>query len=351
MSHSQQANDNQNPPAWVNRIQSMEQFKREMAAFLRRGDMNPLAEDDEEHEDRNSINQDVPKTNQEMQDCALQVHDALVDYSEMIDSETSYQITRLKNLTDMERNLLAWKILKSTIDAHEGRLHFGPWNSDRGTPFGARFAAHPEGELRSKEANKKVNNKEKETHKFYTAKRLTKRSSSHGSSGRASKRRRLRSYWKKDAKSGRYYHVHLDGTVSWEKPNDRQLKCTTLDPCAPTWIVPGPPASPPSLDVAPHRCAGLDVAKVDAGHLGFRPWTTGNMEWCRDNHHFEELKDEFDAWPPPSASGMLSDGPPALTNRSRFLWCRAPAAHPEPPRGSHRYGTLTEAIRLSSSRT
>ncbi|KAK0655484.1 hypothetical protein B0T16DRAFT_451155 [Cercophora newfieldiana] len=35
------------------------------------------------------------------------------------------------------------------------------------------------------------------------------------SSGRANKRRRLRSFWKRDPKSGRQYHVHSDGTVSW----------------------------------------------------------------------------------------------------------------------------------------
>ncbi len=36
--------------------------------------------------------------------------------------------------------------------------------------------------------------------------------SSHGSSGHVSKHK---SYWKKDARSGRYYHKHSDGTVSW----------------------------------------------------------------------------------------------------------------------------------------
>ncbi|KAI0407485.1 hypothetical protein F4802DRAFT_24291 [Xylaria palmicola] len=41
--------------------------------------------------------------------------------------------------------------------------------------------------------------------------------SSHGSSGHASKHR---SYWKKDPKTGDYYHKHSDGTVSWLDDDD-----------------------------------------------------------------------------------------------------------------------------------
>jgi len=39
-----------------------------------------------------------------------------------------------------------------------------------------------------------------------------KTSSSHGSSRHSGK---YESYWKNDAMSGRYYHKHSDGTVSW----------------------------------------------------------------------------------------------------------------------------------------
>ncbi|KAK0655475.1 hypothetical protein B0T16DRAFT_397073 [Cercophora newfieldiana] len=31
----------------------------------------------------------------------------------------------------------------------------------------------------------------------------------------SSSRHKYKSYWKKDAMSGRYYHKHSDGTVSW----------------------------------------------------------------------------------------------------------------------------------------
>lgn len=53
------------------------------------------------------------------------------------------------------------------------------------------------------------------THSFTHSngrKRKASSQSSHGSSGHASK---YRSYWKKDAISGRYYHKHSDGAVSW----------------------------------------------------------------------------------------------------------------------------------------
>ncbi|KAK0655459.1 hypothetical protein B0T16DRAFT_363928 [Cercophora newfieldiana] len=42
-----------------------------------------------------------------------------------------------------------------------------------------------------------------------------KRSPLQASSGHGNKRRRLRSFWKRDPKSGRQYHVHSDGAVSW----------------------------------------------------------------------------------------------------------------------------------------
>ncbi|KAK0655462.1 hypothetical protein B0T16DRAFT_397034 [Cercophora newfieldiana] len=49
-----------------------------------------------------------------------------------------------------------------------------------------------------------------------------KRLPSQISSGHASKRRRLRSFWKRDPKSGRQYHVHSDGTISWLNEGDKR---------------------------------------------------------------------------------------------------------------------------------
>ncbi|KAJ2905730.1 hypothetical protein MKZ38_004597 [Zalerion maritima] len=50
------------------------------------------------------------------------------------------------------------------------------------------------------------------THSSGGKRKASSSQSSHGSSGHISKHR---SYWKKDAMSGRYYHKHSDGTVSW----------------------------------------------------------------------------------------------------------------------------------------
>ncbi|CAH0023371.1 unnamed protein product [Clonostachys rhizophaga] len=50
------------------------------------------------------------------------------------------------------------------------------------------------------------------THSSGGKRKASSSQSSHGSSGHVSKHR---SYWKKDAMSGRYYHKHSDGTVSW----------------------------------------------------------------------------------------------------------------------------------------
>ncbi|KAK5651151.1 hypothetical protein OQA88_13245, partial [Cercophora sp. LCS_1] len=50
------------------------------------------------------------------------------------------------------------------------------------------------------------------THSSGGKRKASSSQSSHGSSGHVSK---YRSYWKKDAASGHYYHKHLDGTVFW----------------------------------------------------------------------------------------------------------------------------------------
>jgi hypothetical protein len=50
------------------------------------------------------------------------------------------------------------------------------------------------------------------THSSEGKRKASSSQSSHGSSGHVSKHR---SYWKKDARSGRYYHKHSNGTVSW----------------------------------------------------------------------------------------------------------------------------------------
>ncbi|RMD42512.1 hypothetical protein DV735_g2612, partial [Chaetothyriales sp. CBS 134920] len=41
-------------------------------------------------------------------------------------------------------------------------------------------------------------------------------------SSHASSRHRHKSYWKKEPESGRYYHKHLDGTVSWLSDDDEE---------------------------------------------------------------------------------------------------------------------------------
>ncbi|KAK5651083.1 hypothetical protein OQA88_13703 [Cercophora sp. LCS_1] len=55
------------------------------------------------------------------------------------------------------------------------------------------------------------------THSSGGKRKASSSQSSHESSGHVSKHR---SYWKKDAMSGRYYHKHSDGTVSWLDDDD-----------------------------------------------------------------------------------------------------------------------------------
>ncbi|KAJ4307541.1 hypothetical protein N0V84_012659 [Fusarium piperis] len=55
------------------------------------------------------------------------------------------------------------------------------------------------------------------THSSGGKRKASSSQSSHGSSGHVSKHR---SYWKKDAMSGRYYQEHSDGTVSWFKEDE-----------------------------------------------------------------------------------------------------------------------------------
>ncbi|KAK0634429.1 hypothetical protein B0T17DRAFT_603919 [Bombardia bombarda] len=68
--------------------------------------------------------------------------------------------------------------------------------------------------------------------------------SSQGSSSGSSHHSKYRSYWKKDAMSGRYYHEHSDGTVSWldDEEDERAQTYGQEDTVRPggdsTWMAP-----------------------------------------------------------------------------------------------------------------
>jgi hypothetical protein len=66
-----------------------------------------------------------------------------------------------------------------------------------------------EDKLHSKHSSSKSSH---HSHSSEGKRKASSSQSSHGSSGHVSKHR---SYWKKDARSGRYYHKHSNGTVSW----------------------------------------------------------------------------------------------------------------------------------------
>ncbi|KAK0641963.1 hypothetical protein B0T16DRAFT_461986 [Cercophora newfieldiana] len=92
-------------------------------------------------------NEGYPNTPHEQQQLVQKLFNAIVDFSDYREKDSDYQLSRVKDLSNIEVHIIAWDILLATQSAHRGEIGFASrswapeWAWEEYRSFSERFAA------------------------------------------------------------------------------------------------------------------------------------------------------------------------------------------------------------------